>query len=354
MTDTLGAVEPRPQRPAPSPPPSQPFVQSLREAVARRAPLIAKGHTAYRAFAGRGDGIEGVYVDVYGPGAVLIVHEGRAASAFDPDAAAAATLEALQPQGVSAVYIKRFARDRSKLGGELPADATDAAPAAGAPLPESIIIREHDWNLEVRLFDGLSTGLFLDQRDNRKFVHRWTAARKREQPEPVSVLNTFAYTCAFSVAAALARAHTTSVDVSGRYLDWGKRNFTHNALAPDDHRFARMDTFEFFAYARRKALTYDLIILDPPSFAAGSRPKKIRPWSATADYARLVQQAAGLLRPRGVIFASTNTLELCRPGRLEREVTKGLGNTPHWLKLPPLPSDFSPERGRFAACAFPT
>lgn len=109
---------------------------------------------------------------------------------------------------------------------------------------------------------------------------------------------------------------------------------------------------EFFAYAARKNLTYDFIILDPPSFAAGSKKKDVRPWSSTSDYARLVGLAGAALKEGGAIFASTNTAELCLPGRLEREIVKGLGREPRWLRLPPAPEDFSREKNRFAACLF--
>lgn len=306
-------------------------------------------------FSAEADGYPGVFVDVYGPGAVLILYEGRAPRSFDPALESRNTLRVLGACGVRAVYFKPFAKDRSKMGGELPAVVTDPTPAAGESLPESILIREHEWNLEIRLYDGLSTGVFLDQRENRRFVADWVKDRARASGKPPTVLNTFAYTCAFSVAAATAGAITASVDVSGRYLDWGKRNFQHNNLDPALHRFAKMDTFEFFGYARRKGLRFDLIILDPPSFASGNKKKGIRPWSSVADYARLVGEAAALLNAKGVIFASTNTQELCRPGRLEREIVKGLGGlgkTPRWLRLPDMPLDFAKDSERFDARAF--
>lgn len=329
------------------------FEGLLAKSVERRRPLLNGGTTqAFRVFSGQADGMDGVFIDVYSRGAVLIVYEGRAPRAFDPKAEAQNVLRALAPLGVHAVYFKPFAKDRSKLGGELPPIVTDPAPAAGEPLPESLLIREHNWNLETRLYDGLSTGLFLDQRENRGFVHDWVKDRLRATGAPPTVLNTFAYTCAFSVAAAIAGAQTASVDVSPRYLDWGKRNFEHNKLDPSEHRFARMDTFEFFGYAKRKGLKFDLIILDPPSFSAGSKKKGIRPWSSIADYAILVRDAAALLNPKGVLFASTNTQELCRPGRLDREIEKGLGRPPRYLRLPDMPLDFSKDRERFSARAF--
>lgn len=338
----MSTREPRPQHTPAT------FAGVFARALERRR-AIAKDRGpdgAWRAFSGEADGVPGVYIDVYGPGAVLIEHEGRTPRGFAAAAEAPNVLNALAPFGVRAVYHKPFARDRSRLGGELPECATSPTPLAGEPLSESFIIREHAWNLEVRLYDGLSTGVFLDQRENRRWVHDGAAARSG-----VRVLNTFAYTGAFSIAAARAGAITTSVDVSGRYLEWAKRNFAHNGLDAAAHRFAKMDTFEFFAYARRKGLKYDLVILDPPSFASGSKKKGIRPWSSVADYARLVHEASELLEARGVLFASTNTTELCRAGRLKREVIEGLGHEPRWLDLPGPAKDFAPERERFAACA---
>ncbi len=293
-----------------------------------------------------------MFVDVYASGAVLIEYEGRTPQWWDGAAAAGQILTALRDLGVQAVYRKPFARDRSKLGGQLPACVTDPVPAAGERLDEWLIIDEHGTRLEVRLYDGLSTGLFLDQRENRRRVGELVAGRVKRTGATISVLNTFAYTCAFSVAAARAGATTTSVDVSSRYLEWGKRNFGHNGIDAAGHRFAKMGTMEFLAYAARKSLTYDLIILDPPSFASGSKKNDVGAWSSTSDYADLVRASAGVLRPGGAIFASTNTQELCANGRLQREIKKGLGREPSWLELPPMPVDFARERERFAACLF--
>lgn len=346
-------------------------------AVERRAELVKSGRTqAYRVFSGDAEGYSGVFIDVYGSGeacgAVMIVYEGRTPPGFGMATAARDAHAVLERIGVRGVYVKHFPKDRPKLGGELPEELTSATPTAGVAVPEAVIIREVDWNLEVRLYDGLSTGLFLDQRENRATLADAVRRKVGKTGRTVSVLNTFAYTCAFSVACAKAGAATTSVDVSARYLEWGKRNFAHNGIdvtpRPDargssPHRFAKMDTFEFFDYARRKGLMYDLIILDPPSFAAGNKKKGIRTFSSVSDYGKLVREAASLLNEGGAIFASTNTQELCRPlfpgqpARLEREICKGLGlaggldvdESPRWLKLPPAAADFAMERDRFAA-----
>jgi 23S rRNA (cytosine1962-C5)-methyltransferase len=333
--------------------PSSGFRRLLMRALERRQPLIQRRDTeAFRVFSGDADGLDGVFTDVYAAGAVLIVYQGRSPRSFDAAAEANVALEVLKPLGVGAVYMKAFARDRSRLGGELSAELTNPAPAAGEVLPESFLIRESKWKLEIRLYDGLSTGVFLDQRENRIFLSQWCERRGRAHGARPTVLNTFAYTCAFSIAAAVGGALTTSVDVSARYLEWGRRNFAHNHLDAGLHRFAKLDTFDFLDYARRKGLRYDLVILDPPSFAAGSRRKGIRPFSAVTDYARLVNQAVDLLKPKGMIFASTNTRELCLPGRLDQQIIKGLGRQPKWVQLPPPGEDFQDERERFAARAF--
>ncbi|MBX3381409.1 MAG: class I SAM-dependent methyltransferase [Phycisphaeraceae bacterium] len=344
----------KPQSPISAAAPRQEFLRLFDLALSRRRTLIDPRATgAFRAFSGAADGMDGVFVDVYASGAALIVYEGRAPRHFDASAAAQGSLSRLASLGVKGVYLKPFAKDRSAMGGALPAIVTDPLPIAGERLPELLLIQEHALNLEVRLYDGLSTGLFLDQRENRRFVADWVRDRARTGGAAPAVLNTFAYTCAFSVAAAAAGAVAASVDVSGRYLDWGKRNFHHNNLDPALHRFAKMDTFEFFGYARRKNLKFDLIVLDPPSFASGNKKKGIRPWSSIADYARLVGEAAVLLKQRGVVLASTNTQELCRPGRLEREIIKGLGGRPaRWLRLPDMPLDFARDSERFDARAF--
>ncbi len=323
------------------------FSLLLKRAIEKRSKLV--GNTdAFRIFSD-GDGLPGVFIDVYKRSAVLIVYEGTAPRWFDAAGQAPMILQLFKPLGIESIYHKPFVKDRSKMAGQMPPCVTEASPLVGVTQPEMIIIKEHDWNLEIRLYDGLSTGLFLDQRENRKWVYDFCKTKSRS---PMQVLNTFSYTCAFSIAAAIAGAVATSVDVSPRYLDWGKRNFQHNGLDPAAHWFAKMDTFEFFGYALRKGMKYDLIILDPPSFASGSKKKGIRPWSSVDDYSKLINQASRLLKPRGAIFSSTNTTELCKPGRLEKEILKGLGKSPKWIDLPEIPFDFAAERERFAARAF--
>lgn len=316
----------------------------LARAIAARRDLVAGGElTAVRLVDGAGDGLPGVSVDRYGPGLTLNI----AADAGLDDAAvtdlAHATWAAARDEGVEAVYVKNFFRDRSRLGGRLPVEATSSVPRAGAPLPEAIVVREHTSRFEVRLFDGLSTGLFLEHREHRRAL--------AEGP-PGSALNLFAYTGGFAVPLAAAGWTVTNVDVSPRYLAWGRRNLVLNGLETSRVRFLRRDAVTYLAQAARKPdERYDLVILDPPSFGAADARRGIPAWRAVRDYPALVRAAVAVLAPGGTVFAATNARDLAAPGVLRRLVREALGRSVRWQALPPWPADLT-EQGRVAAVCF--
>jgi len=320
------------------------FAESLHAAWRRRAPIFEYGEvTAYRVLDGAGDGLPGVYLDRYGSAAVMNVHEDARLSQTSVTTAAQLTLDMLAPAGLEAVYVKRFARDRSRLGGRSPDESRSAAPRAGRKQPESLVVREYESRFEARLYDGHSTGLFLDHREHRRAL---------SQRRPERVLNLFAYTCAFAVPLAAAGARVTNVDVSARYLEWGRRNLALNGLEPPAARFVRMDAFEYLAYAaRHRDERFDLVVLDPPTFAAGDRHRGVKPWKALEHYPALLQAALRVLAPGGSIFSASNTRELAGGGVLARLVTKALGAAPAWQPLPPWPVDVR-ESGRVAAVLF--
>jgi len=186
----------------------------------------------------------------------------------------------------------------------------DAAPRLvfGEPAPERFVVRENGLRFEISLREGYSVGLFLDQRDNRRRLltgylapaFSWVFSPSASFPE---VLNTFAYTCAFSICAAKAGARTTSLDLSKKYLDWGKRNFTLNQLDASQHEFIYGDVFDWLRRLGKKDRQFELILLDPPTF---SQSKKSGIFRVEKDYARLVRSALPLLRIGGVLFASSN------------------------------------------------
>jgi 23S rRNA (cytosine1962-C5)-methyltransferase len=322
-------------------------VPSIADAFARalrhRSTLISSPDTtAYRLFDGAGDNVPGVYVDRLGPAAILSVYDDARWPDVTVSEAANLILDATRDVGVASVYVKRFIKDRSRLGGRPPAESTSATPRAGVAQPEALTVAEHGVEFEVRPYDGFSTGLFLEHREHRRALAERGVKR---------ALNLFAYTCAFSVPLAAAGAHVTNVDVSARYLDWGRRNHALNGLDAAQVRYARMDAMAYLAYAARHAHErFDLIVLDPPTFGAGNSRRGIKPWKATSDYPKLIAAAAGVLTAGGRIFAGTNARELATDGALKAMIEDAVGKV-RWESLPPWPKDVR-ERGRVAAALF--
>jgi 23S rRNA (cytosine1962-C5)-methyltransferase len=145
---------------------------------------------------------------------------------------------------------------------------------------------------------GYSVGLFLDQRANR--THLRNSAPKR-------VLNTFSYTCSFSVVAALAGAETLSVDLSQKSLDRGRLNFTLNQLDPGAHRFIADDVQDFLPRLARRKELFDAVILDPPTFSRGNKGRRFR---AEDDLEALLSAALEVTAPRGRVLLSTNCTKI--------------------------------------------
>lgn len=316
----------------------------LARAIDARRPLTASGElTAVRLVDGAGDGLPGISLERYGHGATLNVAADAGLTDTTVTTVARAAWAALRGEGVDAVYVKTFARDRSRLGGRLPPEATSKVPRVGTPLPEALVVREHGARFEVRLYDGLSTGLFLEHREHRRALAAGPPGR---------ALNLFAYTGAFAVPLAAAGWTVTNVDVSARYLDWGRRNLALNGVDAGRVRFLRRDAMTFLAQAARKAdERYDLVILDPPSFGAADPRRGIAAWRAVRDYPGLVRAAVAVLAPGGAVFAASNTRELAARGVLRRLVCEALGASPRWRELPPWPADVT-EHGRVAAVRF--
>ena len=156
-------------------------------------------------------------------------------------------------------------------------------------------ILESGLAFEIDFHAGISPGIFLDQRINREKLRRAAGGKK--------ILNTFSYTCAFGVAAAAGGAFTTNVDLSRRYLDWGKRNYQLNQITAANHEFLVGDAFDWLRRFRKQGRKFDLVILDPPTF---SRDRKSNVFRVQHDYGRLVQVASECLDREGVILCCTN------------------------------------------------
>jgi len=261
-------------------------------ALARRS-TVSLATDAYRLIDDASDGFPGVVVDRYGDFAVL--------SLFAEDAAAEASAlaEALLEAGLRGVYSKR--RLRADLRRERKDELSPGVPLRGEPAPRDLVVTENGMKYYVDLAGGLSTGLFTDQRDTRALVCDFAPGMR--------ILNLFAYTCSFTVAAALGGAiATTSVDTSHRALERGNENLVLNGVSGAAHRLLRGDALSFVARARRRGDRFDLVIVDPPSFGTLKRGT----FSVERDYVRVAEDSLALLAPGGRLIAVTNHLSTSR------------------------------------------
>ena len=160
------------------------------------------------------------------------------------------------------------------------------------------------------------------------------------------MLNTFAYTCAFSVCAALGGARVTSLDLSKKYLDWGRRNFELNGLDPAAHDFIYGDAFDWLGRLARKGRRYAAVLLDPPTFSQSKERGRFR---VESDYGRLVDAALPLLAPGGVLLACANTARLAPERFIDdvRGAIHGAGRQIAQQHYAPQPPDF-PDQPRAA------
>ena len=252
-------------------------------AAARRTrdPLLA-GCTGRRLIHGEADACPGLVVDVYDTTAV-IVFDGPAAQAFWRPRLAD-VLDGLERGGAHLLHAwLRGERRRTAAAG-----ATSAGEAVRGDPPAEIVIAEDEARFVVDVRAGQKTGFFLDQRDNRRAVRRHAAGQ--------TVLNLFCYTGGFSLHAALGGAQrVTSVDIAPPAIAGVERNLALTGLAPSDHESVAIDAFEFLTRAVRQQRRWDLVIVDPPSFAPSERAKP----AALAAYRKLAAAALAVTAPTG-------------------------------------------------------
>ena len=165
-------------------------------------------------------------------------------------------------------------------------------------LPLETVVTENHLRYGIDFVAGYSVGLFFDQRANREFL---IGVR------PKRVLNTFAYTCSFSVAAASVGAQSVSIDLSAKSLSRGKANFALNDFSCDGHRFLADDALEVMPRLVRKMELFDAIILDPPTFSRGAKGRKFQVEKNLGD---LLHLAIELAAPQARILVSTNCTRL--------------------------------------------
>ena len=273
--------------------------------------------TAFRLFNQEGDGFGGLTVDLYGDYAVFSWYNSYV---YQIRKVISEAFRQVFPEVLGAYEKIRF----KGLDYE-------SAHVYGQEAPDFFTVLENGVLYQVFMNDGLMTGVFLDQHEVRGSLVDGLAMGK-------SLLNMFSYTAAFSVAAAMGGASlTTSVDLAKRSRELSQAHFQANGISTDDHRFIVMDVFEYFKYAKRKGLTYDVIVLDPPSFA---RNKK-QTFSVAKDYHKLISQSLEILNPGGIIIASTNAANVSRQ-KFTEQIDKGFaGRNYQILNKYGLPADFA-------------
>ncbi|MFB6468485.1 class I SAM-dependent rRNA methyltransferase [Cytobacillus sp. Hz8] len=261
------------------------FERKLKQALEYRKSFFQDlSTTAFRVFNGEGDGIGGITID-YFDGYYLINWYSEGIHRWKKEIIQALT-KVVELKGL--YEKKRFANKGTYM------DDDDFVLGEKSPCP--LIVKENGMNYAIYLNDGAMVGIFLDQREVRKLIRDKYAKGK-------TVLNTFSYTAAFSVAAALGGAKkTTSVDLANRSKAKTIEHFQMNGINDEEQDIIVEDVFQYFKYAVRKGLKFDMVILDPPSFA---RSKK-HTFSAGKDYPDLLEQAIQITEKHGIIVASSN------------------------------------------------
>ena len=246
----------------------------VRRAARRRGGDARLADTdALRLVHGEADGLPGLVVDSYAGHGVALLDGAGAAALWAPMAEDLKRGLADAGFPLTSLSMRRVGRERKWLG---------------KPPPEGVVIREGDASMEVDLRHGQKTGLFLDQRENRRLVGQRSAGLR--------VLNLFGYTGGFSLAAALGgAAKTTTVDIAAPAVEAAKRNFRRSGLNPKEHAFVAADVFDFLETSINAGRDFDLVICDPPSFASSEKALK----KGLRAYRRVNEQALRVVAPGG-------------------------------------------------------
>jgi 23S rRNA (cytosine1962-C5)-methyltransferase len=254
----------------------------IRSAMELRSVFDPAETDAYRLIHAEGDGLPGLIVDRYADILVAQIHTAGM------EHLRSLLIDALmQEAGARGLLLRNDSQSRRREG-----LAVEEPVVAAGEVPEQVTIRENGIRFTVDPWQGQKTGFFLDQRDKRAALRKYTHAAR--------VLNCFCYSGAFSVYAALsgARTRVTSVDISAPAIEAARQNFLLNDLDPESHLFLIADSFEFLEEMQRAGEQFDVVVLDPPAFAKsqGARAQALK------AYRRLNILGMQALRPGGILL----------------------------------------------------
>lgn len=248
----------------------------LDKALGKRSGIVDGGTDALRLVDGAGDGVAGFALEDYAGNWM----------AMTPGSELRNEIKAWLRDSGRSVYWKRLDQHQKESPVHLYGDPVDGAFA----------IRENGLNFEVSFQSGYSQGIFLDQRLNRAEVMRRMQGGGK-------LLNLFSYTGGFSVAGAMGGGETTTLDLSGVYLEWAKRNFRLNGLDDSQHHFCKGDAFRWLKRFAKQGRKFEGIVLDPPTFSRDDKGKVFR---VEKDFGELADLASQVLAKGGWMLCCTN------------------------------------------------
>ena len=284
------------------------FLRQLLEAARSRRDALAQRQdlNAYRLVNADADGLPGMTLDLFDATLVLSLY--LELEAQDEMALVKLIAGTIQPR---TIYLKRRPREARHAANIEREYLAPESPAWGQPTPELNVL-EDGRRFLIRPGGDLSVGLFLDMRPTRSWLEAKSKSKK--------VLNAFSYTCGFGLASSLGLAtRTVNLDLSRRVLDWGEENYRLNHLEPERQDFISGDVFDWLGRMQRWSEGFDLVILDPPSFAKS----RLKRFSVSAHYNELVALAAPVIAPGGTLLACCNHAGLSRSSFL-RLIESGL------------------------------
>ncbi|HYT37472.1 MAG TPA: class I SAM-dependent rRNA methyltransferase [Ktedonobacteraceae bacterium] len=254
----------------------------IRSAVDLRKVFDPNKTNTYRLINSEGDGLPGLIVDRYAEILVAQMHtagiERLRSRLID------ALMEETDTRGI---LLRNDSQSRRREGLEL-----EEPQVVTGGVPMQVTVRENNVLFLVDPWQGQKTGFFLDQRDKREALRKYTQAKR--------VLNCFSYSGSFSVYAALTSEKTrvTSVDISAPAIESARQNFILNGLDPNHHQFLVADVFDYLEQAQGAGEQFDVVVLDPPAFAKTQSARA----QALKAYRRLNTLGMQVLRPGGILL----------------------------------------------------